>query len=128
MKRGPRNCLALLAGCCVAAGAGPAAGQTQPSEPDDATRKWTQKDPRYGLLTPLPETGGVPPIVELLHGPTAAELAHRARVRQYAKQIRVIRHKYLGRKKVESIRAEGIEQLREFTDPAAFRPLIEELA
>jgi hypothetical protein len=49
-------------------------------------------------------------------------------VRQYAKQIRVIRYKYLGRKKVESIRAEGIEQLREFTDPAAFRPLIEELA
>ncbi len=128
MKRGSRYCLALLAGCCVAAGAGPAAGQTQQSEPDDATRKWTQNDPRYGLLTPLPETGGVPPIVELLDGPTAAELTHRARAREYATQIRLIRRKYLGRKRVEAIRAVGIEQLREFTDPAAFRPLIEELA
>ena len=77
-----------------------------------------------------PETPGVPedPRYGLLNAPSEEELAFRARARQYEKQIRVIRRKCLGKMRVKEIREQGIEQLREFIDPASFRPLIEELA
>jgi hypothetical protein len=88
---------------------------------------FTQTDPRYGLLTPLPDEGGVPPIVQMLNAPSEAELAHRAKAREYTRQIRIIRHKHLGNKRVTAIRAQGIAELREFTDPAALRPMWEEL-
>ncbi len=130
----------LAAGCLVLATAGQAASAAPPAAapvappavapPVPATptpKTWTQDDPRYGLLTPIPDRGAVPPIVEMLDGPTADELRYRARVRQYAKQIRQIRHTYLGNKRAEELRAEGIKRLREFTDPAAFKPLITEL-
>jgi len=38
-----------------------------------------QDDPRYGLLTPIPDSGGVPPIVEIATRPTAEELDFRRR-------------------------------------------------
>ena len=93
---------------------------------DDATIDY-ETDPRYGILTPLPDTG-LPPILALRDGPTADELAYRSRLRGYEKQIKKIRHEHFGIIKVESIRQEGIEELGEFTDPAAFRPLLEVLA
>jgi hypothetical protein len=96
------------------------------AEDDNAPSDY-KADPRYGLLTPLPETG-LPPVLAMRDGPTADELAYRARLRGYAKQINLIRHKHFGKIKVDRIRKEGIEQLREFTDPAAFRPLLELLA
>ena len=58
---------------------------------------------------------------------TAEESKYRAAVREYAKQIRAIRHKHFGDVKIQSIREAGISLLREFTDPAAFAPMIEEL-
>lgn len=80
-----------------------------------------------GLLTPLPETGGVPPIAGMMNATPGDELRQRAEVRGYARQIRQLRHKCFGDMKNENIRAEGIAQIAEFTDPAAFMPLIEEL-
>ncbi len=84
-------------------------------------------DPRYGILSPIPDRGGVPPIVDMLTRPSQGQLAFRARSRQFTQQIRAIRHEYLGKIKVAPIRAQGLAELREFTDPAAFMPLIREL-
>jgi len=67
------------------------------------------------------------PLADMRDQPTAEELRMRAKVREYRRQIRRIRHEYLGDKRVPELRRKGIEQLREFTDPAAFLPLIEEL-
>ncbi len=84
-------------------------------------------DPRYGILSPIPDRGGVPPIVDMLTHPSDGQLALRARSRQFTQQIRAIRHEYLGKIKIPPIRAQGLAELREFTDPAAFMPLIREL-
>src|SRR5436190_12052096 len=108
--------------------------QNAPPATKPAMQATTQPHPRdgsrpapSGLLSPLPETGGVPPIVGMLGATSGDELKQRAEVRGYAKQIRQLRHKHFGDIKVEKIRAEGIAQIQEFTDPAAFLPLIEEL-
>jgi hypothetical protein len=69
----------------------------------------------------------LPAIYSKMYDLTAEEIKQRAAARGYAKQIRAIRHKHFGDVKVESIRKAGIELLREFTDPAAFAPMIEEL-
>ena len=87
-----------------------------------------QEDPRYGLLAPIPDRGGVPPIVEIATRPTAQELDFRRRGREHARQIRRIRHEYLGDMRAVEFRSRGIDELRGFTDPAAFGPLIEVLA
>jgi len=79
------------------------------------------------LLTPIPETG-VAPIYSKMYDLTAEQIAVRAKVRDYARQINKIRHKYFGAVKVPEIREQGIELLKEFVDPAAFRSMIEELA
>ena len=84
-------------------------------------------DPRYGILSPIPDRGGVPPIVDMLTSPSEGQLAFRARSRQFTQQIRAIRHEYLGKIRVPPVRAQGLAQLREFTDTAAFMPLIREL-
>ncbi len=84
-------------------------------------------DPRYGILSPIPDRGGVPPIVDMLTRPSDGQLALRARSRQFTQQIRAIRHEYLGKIRVLPVRAQGLAELREFTDPAAFMPLIREL-
>ena len=86
-----------------------------------------QHDPRYGILSPIPDRGSVPPIVDMLTRPTEGQLALRARSRQFTQQIRAIRHEYLGKIRVLPVRAQGLAELWEFTDPAAFMPLIREL-
>jgi hypothetical protein len=92
-----------------------------------ADEPWTQTDPRYGLLTPIPDRGAVPPIVEMAQRPTQQELDFLARSRDFSQQIRRIRRKHLGAMRVQALRDEGIAQLVELEDPAAFKPLIEEL-
>ncbi len=81
-----------------------------------------------GLLTPIAANGGLPAIYSKMYDITAEELRARARGRGYAKQIALIRHKHFGDIKVQAIRTKGIDELRQFTDSAAFRPMIEELA
>ena len=88
----------------------------------------TAQEAGVDRLTPLPNHGAVPAIVDLRGGPSEEELAYRARARRYTQQIRAIRHKHFRSIKVPEIRAAGIEQLAEFVDPAAFRPMLEELA
>jgi len=93
--------------------------------PDHSAVSRVQDDPRYGLLSPLPDHGPLPPIVQLADPPSREELADRAKVRGYAQQFRRIRHEHFRRMRVPEIRQAGLEQLREFTDPAAFDPMIE---
>lgn len=78
-------------------------------------------------LAPLPKSGEVPSILLDWRGPTADELALRARRRGYEKQIRQIRRKHFGSIRRQPVRDEGIALVQEFKDPAAFRPLIEVL-
>ncbi len=106
--------------CVLPVLAGPLWAQESP--------RWEQTDPRYGLLTPIPDRGAVPPIVELARAPSPESVTFRGRSREFARQIRRIRHKHLGDIRVEELRAEGIARLCELTDPAAFQPMIEELA
>jgi len=108
-----------VAGSLAVALAGPAWAQ--------AKAPWTQSDPRYGFLTPLPDHGAVPPIVEAALRPTRQELDFRARSRDYARQIRRVRHEYLGAVRVRALRDQGIAELLKLDDPAAFKPLIGEL-
>ncbi|MHC4303650.1 MAG: HEAT repeat domain-containing protein, partial [Planctomycetota bacterium] len=110
--------LALLGTLAVALAA---SAQTQ----DSST--WSQTDPRYGFLSPIPDHGAVPPIVQTALRPTRQELDFRARVRDYARQIRRVRHEYLGEVRVQALRDQGIAELLKLQDPAAFKPLIEEL-
>ena len=70
------------------------------------------------LLSPLPENGTVPPIVEW-HPEYEQELAYRARVRGYDRQLKIIRYKYFGVRKLARLRQQGFDELTEFTDPAA---------
>lgn len=78
-------------------------------------------------LSPLPENGTVPPIVQW-YPEYEQELAYRARVRGYERQLKIIRHKYFGNRKLASLREQGLEELTEFTDPAAFKPMVRVLA
>lgn len=83
------------------------------------------EDPRYGLLTPLPETGGIPAIYDELYGPSEQELAFRAQSRAYRQQLRKLKHEYFRSTRRKDQIREGLEQVREFTDPAAYRPMLE---
>jgi hypothetical protein len=84
--------------------------------------------PPAGLLTPIPEQGNLPPIYSKLYEITAEQLQARAKARGYDKQIARIRHKHFGEIKVASIREQGINELKQFTDPAAFPAMIHTLA
>ena len=75
------------------------------------------------LLSPLPDNGTVPPIVQW-HPEYEQELAYRARVRGYERQLKIIRRKYFGNRKLPSLRQQGFDELTEFTDPAAFKPMV----
>ena len=79
-------------------------------------------------LAPIPDRGGVPAIVEIATRSAADERDFRRHAREHATRIRRIRHEYLGGMRVQELRNQGIDELRTFTDPAAFQPLIEELA
>jgi hypothetical protein len=100
---------------------------TASAQTQEATT-WSQTDPRYGFLAPIPDRGAVPPIVEMAQRPSRQELDFRARSRDYGRQIRRIRHEHFGTVRVQALRDEGIAELKELVDPAAFKPLIEELA
>jgi len=107
----------------------PPASSPPASQPADAGDPYQAPtgldDPRVGLLTRLPDRGGVPPIVDMLYGPSREELNRRASARQYKQQLRRIRHLHFGTTRVPELRAEGIERIGEFVDPAAFHPMIE---
>lgn len=97
-----------------------------PSE-SEAPACTTAPNPAVGLLTPIPENGGLPAIYSSLYETTETEIRHRATVRGYTMQIRQLRHKHFGDIRRDEIRKQGIELLKEFTDPAAFHPMIKEL-
>jgi len=80
------------------------------------------------LLSPLPDHGAVPPTVEL---PVVSAEEHQAftrRQQELAREIRRIRHEHFGTTKAPAVRAAGIAQLSAMSDPAAFGPMIAELA
>ncbi|MHC4910485.1 MAG: hypothetical protein ACYTF9_12265, partial [Planctomycetota bacterium] len=107
--------------------ADPDATPPLPANPADAaTPPRVDEDPRFGLLT-IPPDGTVPPIVDLLQHRSMADLRARARAKDYARQINKIRRQYLGTRS-ERMQQRGIAELLEFTDPAAFEPLLVELA
>jgi hypothetical protein len=86
-------------------------------------------EPGAPLLQPLPDRGPVPPIVA--PAPPRApqeEIAFRGRVRELRQEIRRIRRQHLGDIRVAEIRAAGIAKLGAIDDPAAFEPLVDELA
>jgi hypothetical protein len=77
-------------------------------------------------VSPIPDKGPVPAMVD--DDPAAEkELSHRAKQRQYERQVTIIAHKHFGSVKVDAIRQEGIQKLKEFTDPASFRPMFDVL-
>jgi hypothetical protein len=94
---------------------------------DSAPAASAAADPRASLTTPLPSTGAVPRMVSLLDAPSQEELAYRAQFRDYAGQIRAIAREHFGQIRNPEIRAAGLAELREFTDPAAFIPMFTEL-
>jgi len=117
-----RPVIACAAALALLAPAGGAPGQsTQPA----SSQHPSLEDPRYGLLTPLPETGGVPAIYDTMYGPSAEELAFRARSRSYRKQLRLLEREYFRSTKRPDLMEQGLAELREFTDPASFRPMLE---
>ena len=85
--------------------------------------------PGQAALSPLPDRGPVPPIVEpAVPRSPQEEIAFRGRERMLRQQVRRIRHEHFGDIRVPEIRAEGLRSLRELGDPAAFAPLVEELS
>ena len=115
-------------GCCSFLLVGVLAAVVADSASTQDASTWSQTDPRYGFLTPIPDHGAVPPIVQMALRPTPQELEFRARSRDYGRQIRRIRHEYLGEVRVRTLRDRGIAELLKLEHPAAFKPLIEELA
>ncbi len=100
---------------------------TSPSGVAEPRDPATQPDRSpVGLLTPIPSTG-IPPIYDKMYDLTAEQIAIRGKVREYARQINRIKYKCFGKVKVQAIRQQGIEELRQFTDPASFKPMIDEL-
>ncbi|MCA9284173.1 MAG: hypothetical protein KDA22_03090 [Phycisphaerales bacterium] len=80
------------------------------------------------LLTPLPRTGAVPSMAPPADGLSLEELQARAKLRNYAGQIRALARRCFGARRPTALREKGLAELREFTDPAAFIPMFEELA
>ena len=76
------------------------------------------------LLQPLPATGTVPPIVDY-QPQIMMDEGYRAREREYERQLRTIRYKYLGSRRLPELRQKGLLELTEFTDPASFGPMVE---
>ncbi|MCH8824605.1 MAG: hypothetical protein IH984_13975 [Planctomycetes bacterium] len=78
-------------------------------------------------LPKLPAKGQIPPTPNKIGEPTEGKIAFSAMQRNYRIQIQTIRHKHFGKMRVAKIRQQGIDQIKEFTDPAAYEPLIKEL-
>lgn len=134
MPSSPRSITILLALALFhahAVGQDAPTTRSEPGQPSGASV--TRVDPAtqpdrvpVGLLTPIPSTG-VPPIHSKMYDLTAEQIKVRANARNYARQINQIRHRHFGSIRATGVRQEGLTQLQEFTDPAAFRPMIEEL-
>src|SRR6185503_20413610 len=101
----------------IAAQVAPPPAATTPASPQGSGDE--RPKPEYGILTPIPESGGLPKLYGRRYDLTAEEIHHRGKVRGYEKQIRIICHKHLGEIKVPKIRKAGLDQLAEFTDPAS---------
>lgn len=105
----------------VFAAAGVAFGQTI-AVPGTVQRPMIQN---VNLNTSVQAPAGVlviPPIP-----PALDTAAYRLTERQYKKEIGGIRYRYLGNKKLESIRKEGLARLAAYTQPAAVPALVEVL-
>ncbi len=112
---------ALIGGLVV----GPAFAQT---ESETVTPPTESQMPAPELLDPIdPAIEQVEPLADMTGEPTAQELGVRAEARDYLRQIRLMRHQFFRGKRNPETRQTGIEQISEFTDPASFIPLIEEL-
>jgi hypothetical protein len=96
-----------------------AAGQAAPEAPGAPIRD--------SPLQVIPDRGAVPPIIAIMRETDPAELARRAAAREYGRRIRLMRHRYFDGMKDTGRRHQGIAELRAFTDPVAFMPLVEEL-
>ncbi len=82
---------------------------------------------RFQPLSPIPDRGAVPPIAGMMAPPPDEVLARRAELREVGREVRRIRHRYLGGMRDPGKRREGIEALRRFTEPDELVVLIEEL-
>ncbi|MHC5002014.1 MAG: hypothetical protein ACYTJ0_02725, partial [Planctomycetota bacterium] len=116
--------LALVAGGVTAAPpeTGQAPGQGGPAA---MQRQYpTLKDPRYGVLTPVPENGDIPPIVDVMRGGTPDDWDRAAQERGYRQQLQRIRRQFFTNRS-ERLRQQGLERLRSYSDPAAFVPMVQ---
>lgn len=119
----PAPTLPTLLAALLLAAAPAAAGDDPPrvSEPDPALAD----DPRFGLLNPIPATGGVPPIVAMLDRPAELLRARQAVMDRYRTEFRRLRREHFGSIRAAEIRAAGCARLREYADTLAFPPMIE---
>lgn len=112
----------LLLSATILAAAQPVWGQAADQPQSDPAAA----DP--DALPPVPPAiEEVPPLADMSEEPTAQELQVRSQARDYLRQIRLMKHQFLGSKRNEELRAQGIAQISEFTDPASFLALIDEL-
>jgi len=79
------------------------------------------------LLAPIPAVGGVPAITDPPCDPEVMLFVARAEQRSYEQALRELCQRYFHTRR-PAIRAEGVAQLRQFTDPASFEPMIEVFA
>lgn len=78
-------------------------------------------------IEPIPARGAVPPMYDEAATSDVKTLALRAEARGYAKQLKAIAHRCFGSQRSAKVRANGLAELREFTDPAALRVMVEVL-
>ncbi|MFO0873666.1 MAG: hypothetical protein U0575_06800 [Phycisphaerales bacterium] len=102
--------------------------QATPVHVAPADPKARPDQPPRGAVAPIPSTGAVPPMYDPSSTSDARAMALRADARGYRRQIASIAHRCFGSKRSDRARAEGIAELREFTDPAAFRVMVDVLA
>lgn len=111
--------IGIIASFCSAL----SAQTSQPQKPQD-----TKANADQDKLPELPAKGQLPPTRNKISEPAEGDIAFSAKQRNFRKQIQKIRRKHFGKIRVAKIRQQGLEQIMEFTDPAAFEPLIKELA
>lgn len=76
------------------------------------------------VLRRIPTTGAVPRMFDQSKCEDVGVLASRAEARGYLKQLQLLRKRHFEGRVRPAVREEGLKQLREFTDPAAFRPML----
>lgn len=127
------SAMLMLAGVNSAPGTVPEAppsssgdGDVLPDEIPDSSSQAPEESPDVELLSPLPADGIVPPIVTPRYDEFLDAVSpSRARIREYERQLKTLRYRHFGRIRVAEIRAQGLDRLREFTDPASFGLMVE---